>query len=255
MTASRAAVVSSFTVIKGSLIEPSLLALRAWDLDKSPGANLSAVHAANANWSRDLRKVLHRRFDPAGRDRALVDLAKAGCPLEVWKPILLWHITRDEFLLREFLVDWLYRQHAEGAWRLKAADVLPWLAGLHERSDIAIKGSWSASTSGRVASGLLRFACDFGLMTGTVVREFASFHLPDDAFLYLLHAVAERARGGLRVVEAPDWRMFLLCREDVERELYRLHQFRRLHYAVAGDVAELRLPCPTAAAFAREIAR
>ena len=30
--------------------------------------------------------------------------------------------------------------------------------------------------------------------------------------------------------------------DDVERELLRLHQFRRLHYEVAGSLAQLDLP-------------
>ena len=59
--------------------------------------------ASSTTWLRDVAKVMNRRFDPDGRDRALRILAKNSCDLEVWKPILLWHITRDEFLLRDFL--------------------------------------------------------------------------------------------------------------------------------------------------------
>ena len=36
--------------------------------------------------------------------------------------------------------------------------------------------------------------------------------------------------------------MFLMRPADVERELLRLHQFRRLDYHVAGSLAELSLP-------------
>ena len=35
--------------------------------------------------------------------------------------------------------------------------------------------------------------------------------------------------------------MYLMASEDVERELLRLHQFRKLHYEVAGSLARLEL--------------
>ena len=50
------------------------------------------IGASTTTWVRDIAKVLNRRFDPVDRDRALVLLAKKGCPIEEWKPLLLWHI-------------------------------------------------------------------------------------------------------------------------------------------------------------------
>ena len=39
---------------------------------------------------------------------------------------------------------------------------------------------------------------------------------------------------------------------DVEAELLRLHQFRKLHYQVAGSVAELTLPSGSPLEYAQE---
>lgn len=114
MIASRASVVSSFTIIKGSLIDETFAAFKRWDLDRSKADNLDRIRtngapaAASSNWARDVVFAISRRFDPSGRDRAVVELAKAGCDREICKPILLWHMTRDEFLLRDFLAGWLY---------------------------------------------------------------------------------------------------------------------------------------------------
>ena len=69
-------------------------------------------------------KVLHRRFAPSTYDRALVMLAQAHCPLEIWRPILLWHMTRDEFLLRDFVVRWLASEFEAGRYAIRTADVL-----------------------------------------------------------------------------------------------------------------------------------
>ena len=66
---------------------------------------------------------MNRRFEPNGRDRALVVLAKNGCPIDEWKPLLLWHITRDEFLLRDFLLNWLFSGFDAGAFRVRPEDL------------------------------------------------------------------------------------------------------------------------------------
>jgi hypothetical protein len=254
----RANVVSSFTIIKGSLIQETYAAFRAWDWSSSKRDNLSrmrqenAFGAGSANWSRDVSKVLNRRFDPAGRDRALVELAQAGCDHHIWKPILLWHMTRDEFLVRDFLVNWLYPRYAEGVFRLRPDDVMAYLLSLAKKRGIELSGTWTDRTTERVASGLLRMATDFDLLKGGTIREFASYHLPDESLIYVLHAQAEINASARPIIESDDWHMYLLDSADVERELLRLHQFHKLRYEVAGTLASLSLPHGTAAEYAKE---
>lgn len=254
---SRADVVSSFTVIKGALIDETYSAFSQWDLKASKEANLTRLREANTigassdNWLRDVAKVLNRRFDTDGRDRPLVVLARRGCPLELWKPLLLWHMTRDEFLVRDFLVNWLFDQYTEGAYRLRTDDLLPYLLALPERAKT--EHAWSESTLNRVASGLLRMGVDFGVLAGTQVREFASYHLPDLSFLYVLHAMAEEEPNARRIVETLDWRMYMMEPADVERELLRLHQYREVDYQVAGSLAQLALPYDSLLAYAEGV--
>lgn len=257
MQSDRASVVSSYTIIKGTLIEETYAVFRAWNFDQSAEDNLNAMRETNsvgaksASWLLDVYKVLHRRFDPAGRDRTLVELAQAGCPIDLWKPVLLWHMTRDEFLVRDFLATWLYDHFTAGTLRLRTQDLLPYLRGLHDRGLVA--EPWKESTLKRVASELLKMAVDFGLMRGSIVREFVSFHLPEESFLYLLHAMTDTQPNAREVVHATDWHMFLMDASDVERELFRLHQYRGVHYEVAGSLAQLSLPCASAADYAREM--
>ncbi len=255
----RSNVVSSFTIVKGSLIGETYAVFQDWDYGLSKFENLrrarekNTMGAPSTSWALNVAKALNRRFDPAGRDRALADLAKAGCDRKVWKPLLLYHMTRDEFLVRDFLVHWLYPQFTAGAYRLRAEDVFPYLRALTKERGITWSGRWSESTLKRVGSGLLRIATDFGLLQGTQTREFASYHLPEESFLYLVHAMMDRDANARRVIDAEDWRMFLMGAEDVERELLRLHQFRRLEYEVAGSLAQIKLPAASAADFAKEL--
>jgi hypothetical protein len=257
MGSSRASVVSSFTIIKGALIEETFVVFRGWDFALSLEENLAAAKAQNTigakseHWLRDVAFVLRRRFDPNGRDRSLVELAQRGCPLELWKPLLLWHMTRAEFLFRDFLVHWLYERFAEGTLRVRAQDLWPYLRALHDKGRVV--EPWKESTLKRVSSGLLRMAVDFGLMRGAVTREFASYHLAEQSFLYLLHAMVEEQPNAREVLYSSDWHMFLMDADDVERELFRLHQFRRVHYEVAGSLAQLDLPSSSAADYSREM--
>ncbi|MDT0631441.1 BrxA family protein [Rubrivirga litoralis] len=260
MTPTRKDVVSSFTLIKGALVDETYAAFADWDLGQTQDENLdrlrrtNSIGASSANWLRDVAKVLHRRYDPEGRDAPLVGLAQRGCPRDVWTPLMIWHATRDEFLLADFLREWLYERHRDGVYRVRVEDLLPYLASLPSRAE-AVTGTkqWSESTAKRVASSLLKISNDVGLLRGTRVREFAPYRLPDPSLLYLLHAVAEREPNARNLLDAPDWRMYLMSAADVEREVLRLHQYRALDFQAAGSLAQLRLPAPSLADFARQM--
>jgi hypothetical protein len=258
MLSSHANIASSFTVIKGAMIEDTYNTFAIWDLDRLKSYNLSTLRETNSigasseTWLRDVAKVLNRRFDPERRDRALILLAHQGCGLEVWKPLLLWHITRDEFLLRDFLVNWLFPAYEAGAFRVRPEDLFGHLRTVRDRGG-KIEHDWSETTVHRVAAGLLKMAADFDLIRGTAVKKLQSYHLPDPSFLYILHALHECEPNARKVIEAPDWGIYLMCPHDVEREVLRLHQFRKLGYEVAGSLAQLTLPSSTALQYAEQM--
>jgi hypothetical protein len=255
---SRANIVSSFTIIKGAMIDETYAVFAAWDFARTKRENLdrlrneNSIGASSTTWLRDVAKVLNRRFDPNGRDRALVVLAKSGCEIEEWKPIYLWHITRDEFLLRDFLQNWLFPSYNAGTFRVGPEELHDYLRGIAKRGGTT-EHSWSLMTLSRVAAGLLKMAADFGLLRGTAVKEFGSYHLPERSFLYLLYAMRDEMHSPRKVLESADWRMFLMTPADVERELLLLHQYRKLDYNVAGSIVELTLPCTSASEYAERM--
>jgi hypothetical protein len=256
MTAqARSHVASSFTILKGAMINETYAVFAAWDSGSSKKDNLDRLRRENfigtstAARLRDFIFVLNRRFDPNDRDRALVRLAQSGCPIEEWKPILLWHMTRDEFLLRDFLVNWLFPTFASGAYRVRPEDLYEHIRSVGLRGG-KIEHVWSETTLNRVAAALLKMAVDFGLLRGSAVKEFTIYHLPERSFLYLLYAIQEETRSPLKVLESEDWRMFLMLPSDVERELLRLHQYRKVDYQIAGSIIQLTLPCANACEYA-----
>jgi hypothetical protein len=251
-------VVSSFTIIKGAMIEESMLALRSWDLSLDKPTNLKHIRERNdvgarsAAWLRDVVFVISRRFDPSDKDLALVTLAKGHCPMDVWTPILLWHVTRDEFLFRDFLLHGLFPVHESGAIRVSTSDVLHYLSTFTGRGG-TVEHAWSPKTTSRVAAGLLKMAADFGLLVGRTAKQFASYHLPEASFLYLLHAMSKDLPNPGRLIASPDWRMYFMAPDDVERRILDLHQFHRLEYHAAGSLAQLTLPCRSAREFAERM--
>ena len=87
-----------------------------------------------------------------------------------------------------------------------------------------------------------------------MTKEFAPYHLPDRSFLYLLHAFRDTGLNPQQVITSTEWRLFLARPPEVERELLRLHQYKRLHYEVAGSIVELSLPNATALDYAEAMA-
>lgn len=229
------------------MIEETYAVFAQWDFNRSKRQNLDRLRhenfigASSATWLRDVAKVLNRRFDPVERDRALVVLAQHRLPIEEWKPLLLWHMTRDEFLVRDFIENWLFDAYEEGTFRVRSEDVEEYLTTIAKRG-ATTEHEWSEQTIKRVAAGLLKVAVDFGLLRGSVVKEFVSFHLPERSFLYLLHAMRDEKLSPSKVVASREWRLFLMRPADVEHELLRLHQFRKLEYQVAGSLVQLSLP-------------
>jgi len=255
---SRANVASSFTVIKGAMIDETYSVFSAWDFERSKRENLDRLRqenfigASSAAWLRDVAHVLSRRFDPAGRDRPLVVLAQHGLPVEEWKPLLLWHMTRDEFLVRDFIETWLFDAYDAGIFRLRSADVEDYLRNIAKRG-ATTEHAWSEQTEKRVAAGLLKIAVDFGLLRGSITKEFVSFHLSERSFLYLLHAMRDEKLSPSKVIASDEWRLFLMRPADVERELLRLHQYRKLEYHVAGSLVQLDLPCTSSYKYAERM--
>jgi hypothetical protein len=162
-------------------------------------------------------------------------------------------MTRDEFLVRDFLVNWLFPEYEDGAFRVRTDDLHDYLRTIGARGG-ETEHDWTDATLKRVAAGLLKIGADFGLLTGAAQKEFASYHLPDRALLYLLHAALEQKNGNPgNALGAVDWRMYLMRRADLERELLRLHQFKEIHYEAAGTLVQLSLPSDTALGYAERM--
>lgn len=252
--------VSTRLIRKGALVEETYRVFQTWDLSRSVPENLHHIRetnplgASNEAWLREITVTLSSRFRTEAEVRPLVMLAQKPIPLSEWKAFLLWHVGRTDALYFEFAAGWLFKRFREGIHSMRAAAVLPFLRDMFHR----LRGpgcNLSAYGLERGASDLLRMAAAFDLLQGRAVRSFTAYHLPERAFIYVLHALSELEPNGHKMMERPEWRLFLMTPGDVEREVLSLHQFRKLEYHAAGTLAQLKLPFKTALKYVESLTR
>ncbi|MEI7768437.1 MAG: hypothetical protein WCI67_00535 [Chloroflexales bacterium] len=243
---------------KGALIPETYAAARSWNPQLGVDANLvrirqeNLIGAKSSAWLKDVVVTLAARFRQGGGLLPLVTLAQGGYPIERWRDGLLWHLGAQGALWYAFLTEWLFPAYTDGVIQMRANDVVPFV--LAQTKGLAADGQ-GLTTYGqtRTARDLLLMADAFGLLQGRVVKAFAGYQLDDAGFLYVLHALAEREAHPQRIIEAPEWRMYLMRPADVEHVLLRLHQFQRVEYQAAGSIIHLRLPYRSLLAYAESL--
>ncbi len=250
--------ISTRLIRKGPLIDETRVALAQWDLDTNSADNFARFRADNPfgarteGWLDEIVRTVATRLSvlPDAQITSLVLLARSAASREVWSAALLWHESRANEIYAHFATDWLYPRFQNGSYLLRTQDLVPFVEDFFKKRQ---EGQSSLSHYGnlRAARDLLRIATDFGLLQGGGSKQFSSYHLPEDAFVYVLQSMAETEQNARKIIHSSTWRIFLMDFADVESELLRLHQFRRLHYDVAGSLVQLRLPYKSAADYAR----
>lgn len=248
---------STRLIRKGALLEETHRVFLDWDLSATFAVNIERAKetnlpaAGNHGWLREVITTINSRWADEPMLPAIVTLAKRA-HFDVWRTCVLWHIGRRDELYYRFATEWLFPEFQDGAFRIRTAAVEPFVSQLI--GEVRGEGLTKYGTT-RAARDLLRMAAEFGLLSQGTVREFAVHHLSDESFLYLLHALYEVHGNGRDVIQSPDWRLYLMSPADVEREIYRLHQFRKLRCEVAGSLVEITLPCGSAQQYAEELQR
>ena len=243
---------------KGILIEETYRIFQSWDLGRSIRQNLqhlretNPIGASNDAWLGEVAKTLASRFYSDDQVRPLVILARNGMPLQEWKQFLLWHTGQTDALYFRFATEWLFDKFVNGIHNLRTEDAVPFFKETirhltNSECDISEYGVVRGSRD------LLRMAADFGLLRGKAVKNFAPFQMSERAFLYVVHTLSEKEANARNMMERPEWRLFLLTPQQVEREILELHQFRKLEYHMAGSLAQLGLPCHTAAEYVESL--
>jgi hypothetical protein len=102
---------------------------------------------------------------------------------------------------------------------------------------------------------LLSALRDFGVLQGAVNKKIAPLYLPVESFAYVAFYLKQHQPSGARLIELPDWKLFFLQSEGVERFLFQAHQHDLLEYHVAGSVTRLTFPEESLEGYANVLAK
>ncbi len=250
----------SSKIIKASaLLSDTKMLLAHWDEGVDVATNLDRMRQDNvlgkASRSRvaDILAIFRQRYLTDDEVlRALVVLAKGGMPAESLDRILYFQALRSDALLHDVVVDVLGGLVSRGQQDIFTPQVQDWvhrqvIEGKTERP-------WGEETTERVAQGAMATLRDFGVLQGAVNKRLAPVYLPVPAFAFIAYMLHQRERSGDRLLHDPEWRVFFLTPQAVERFFLEAHQERLLSYHAAGQVIRIEFPAPSLEEYARVLA-
>ena len=244
----------------GALIGDTKTLLSHWDLDASADENLSRVRRENifgkASRSRveDILGIFRQRYlNEPSVTKALVTLVRGKFPPAALDRLFYFHAARNDRLLHDAVTEILVPMHARGLVDIHVPDFQRFLTQWVEEGKTT--GHWSESTITRIAQGLLSAIRDFGVLQGAVNKKIAPGYLPIESFAYVVFYLKQHQPSGARLIELPEWNLFFLGRDGVERFLFEAHQRGLLEYHVAGSVTRLTFPAETLEEYANVLAQ
>lgn len=250
MLTSKATHYSSKIIKAGALLADIKALLSCWDRQSSVEDNLQRVRVDNtfgkASRSRveDILALFRQRYLSEEQVlKALVVLVSQRFPSASLDRILYYHAARADRLLYDVVIEVLVPLKAGGITDVHVSDIRKPLAQWIR--DGKTTASWGEVTTLRVVQGLLATLRDFGVLEGAVTKRIAPAYLPVEAFAYVMFYLKQHQPSGARLLDLPDWKLFFLSAEGVERFLFEAHQNQLLEYHAAGTVTRLTFPADT----------
>jgi hypothetical protein len=250
---------SSKIIKAGALLADTKTLLAHWDTAVPAQVNLDRLRRENlfakASRSRvkDVLTIFRQRFlVEECVTKALIVLTQKHLPATALDRILYFHAAQADRLLHDTVIEILLPLQSRGITHIDLLEVQRPLKKWVEAGKT--RGKWSESTITRIAQGLLSALRDFGVLQGAVNKRIAPAYLPVAAFAYLAFYFKQHQPSGAKLIELPDWKLFFLPREVVERFLFEAHQHKLLEYHAAGSVTRLTFPAKTLEEYAYVIA-
>ena len=249
-------------LLKGSALLPQMRTLvRIWDTSADTEDILARIEQqrllGNVS-SRRVRDVVRLVFipryvqgNPPKAWRHLRPYEDANAPLLIVRPLYYLYAARSDGLLGDFVRLVLFERYMTGLSTIRVTDVLEFIATAE--SDRRIPEPWSESVRLGVAQHLLAALRDFGILEGRARKRIAAPHLPVVSFAHIAFLLVQE-RHGAAVFEHPDWRLFLLRQEAVERLFVEADRDGLLRYNAAGSIVRIDFPEEDLYAYSRFLA-
>lgn len=255
-----AALYTTKIIKAGALVADTKLLLAHWNLAESVNDNLARCRRENlfdkASRSRveDVLAIFRQRYlGEPDVTAALVALVRHRLPAQSLDRLLYFHAARSDRLLSDFVTDVLVPMRGRGETAVGTDEVRKTLKAwvTAKRTTTA----WSDPTLLRVVQGLLSTLRDFGVLEGAANKRIAPSYLPVEAFAYVAAYLRRHHPSGEQLLDAPDWGLFFLSRDGVERFMIEAHQRGFLEYHAAGRVTRITFPTDSLEEYAGVLAR
>lgn len=234
----------------GALLADTKTLLSHWDVEVSVRKNLDRIRRENifgkASRSRveDVLAIFRQRYlTEVSVTKALVTLVHHRFPVASLNRILYFHSAKADRLLYDAVTELLLPLKSHGITDISVAEI----EGTLDKwvSEGKTTGQWGENTIRRVTQGLLSTLRDFGVLAGAVNKRIAPAYLPVEAFAYVTFYLKQHQPSGAKLLDLPDWKLFFMSQEGVERFLVEAHQQYLLEYHAAGSVIRLTFPVDT----------
>jgi hypothetical protein len=259
LSASASPPYTSRIIKAGALLDDTKTLLSHWDVSASVPANLDCIRRENvfgkASRSRveDILAIFRQRYlTEAEVTKALVVLVKNRLTAASLDRVLYFHAARADRLLHDTVTEVLMPKQAQGITEIDLGG-LQRAVGKWVESGLTTR-AWSENTTVRVAQGLLATLRDFGVLQGAINKRIAPAYLPVTAFAYIAFYLKQHQPSGAKLLEHPDWKLFFMNREGVERFFFEANQHGLLEYHAAGTVTRLTFPASTLEEYANVLA-
>ena len=251
---------SSKIIKAGALIGDTKTLLSHWNVDASVDENINRAQRDNvfgkASRSRveDILAIFRQRYlNEESVTRALVTLVQERFPTAALETLLYFHSARADRLLHDAVTELLGPMQARGLVDINVQNFQRSISKWVDEGKTT--APWSESTVAHAVRGLLSALRDFGVLQGAVNKKIAPAHFPIESFAYVVFYLKQHQPSGAKLIELPDWKLFFLSREGVERFLFEAHQRDLLEYHVAGSVTRLTFPANTLEEYANVLAQ
>ena len=231
----------------GALLADTKMLFAHWDAAASVRGNLDRFRRENlfgkASRSRveDILAIFRQRYlADADVTNGLVALVKNRFSAEGLDRVLYFHAAKADPLLHDVVTEVLAPLHAQGRTEVTVTDIQEPLVQWVKEGRTTNR--WSAPTLLRVVQGLMATLRDFGVLQGAVNKQIAPTYLPVEVFAYVAFFLKQHQASGAKLMDAPDWKLFFLSHEGIERFLIEAHQHGLLEYHAAGMVTRITFP-------------
>jgi len=231
----------------GALLTDTKTLLANWDEMLSVRENLHRICRENilgkTSRSRieDVLAIFRQRYlSSEAVALSLVHLVRGSFPREGLDRILYFYATQSDALLHDIVVQVFSQFRAKGKIDVTVHDIQSVITDWICKGKM--KTQWSEITILRAAREVLSTLRDFGILQGASHKRLAPVYLPVEAFAYIAFYLHQRQPSGERLLNDPEWQLFFLSHDTVERFFMEAHQHRLLEYHAAGSVIRITFP-------------